>query len=490
LDKLDNTGEFIHFKHDPANPNSLSNDRVYALLEDSGGEMWISTGSGLNSFNRQTRTFKLVLPPGGLATGTITRIIEDDHGKLWLSTLQNGLFRFDPQTATFRQYDVHDGLQSNRFSYAGFKRHNGEIMFGGENGFIVFHPDSIHENTHIPSVVLTSFNIFEKSAQFPTSLVETREIRLQYNQNYFSFEFATLDLTLPEKNGYAYKLVGLDTGWVYPAKRRFAAYTNVDPGKYTLCVKGSNNDGVWNESGLSIPLIITPPFWATWWFRTLVAIFVIGTFAGAYNYRVKKLLEMERMRVRIASDLHDDIGSSLSGIALITDMVRNHLPPDQKDRQHLTEVSHAARHTADALKDIVWIISPEHDRLDDIVLRMKDSAAKLLIGIEYCFDCQDDTMSSALDMEFRRNVLLIYKETLNNIAKYSRATKVEISVKEDDEVLTLRVTDNGVGFDESTVKRGNGLKNLRARAAKIGGTIEIMSAPAKGTTVQLDARIP
>lgn len=484
------TQDFFSFKHKASDRNSLSNDNVYDLCEDAKGRIWLATGNGLNRFKEQTGTFELYSPPPPSQTGIIARIVEDNSGRLWLSTLQNGLFRFDPESESFRHFHVHDGLQSNRFLYAAFKRGNGEIIFGGENGLNVFHPDSIGINTHIPNVVLTSFNIFQKPAQLSSSLSHIKEIMLGYNQNFFSFEFAALDFAVPAKNQYAYRLEGVDTAWVYPEKERFAPYTKVDPGEYTFRVKGSNNDGLWNEVGLSIPITITPPYWATWWFRSLIALLSIGILTSAYQYRVSKLLEMERMRVRIASDLHDDIGSSLSGIALITDMVRNHLPPDQKDRQHLMEASHAARHTADALKDIVWIINPEHDKLDDIVLRMKDSAAKLLMGIDYRFDCQENAMSSVLDMEFRRNVLLIYKETLNNIAKYAHATKVEIAVKEADKILHLRVTDNGIGFDEATIIRGNGLKNLRARAAKIGGTIEIRSAPDKGTTMQLDARIP
>jgi signal transduction histidine kinase len=314
----------------------------------------------------------------------------------------------------------------------------------------------------------------------PFSLTSLKELRLAHNENFFSVEFAALDFTAPEKNQYAYKLEGLDLDWVKAGKRRFAGYTN----------KGSNNDGIWNNDGVSLHMIITPPYWATWWFRAAIIIFMLALLTGGYQYRVARLLEMERMRVRIASDLHDDIGSSLSGIALITDMVRNQLPPEQQQRQQLFEASRAARHTADALKDIVWILNPENEKLEDIILRMKDSAAKLLLGTEYSFHCTNNDLSNVLDMEFRRNILLIYKECLNNIAKYAHATKVDISIGNRENMFYLTIIDNGVGFDRASIVRGNGLNNMHKRAAKIRGTIDIDSCPGKGTTVHLTAKIP
>lgn len=488
-DNVRSAMQFKHHRHRSSDRGSISNDRVYALHEDRSGTLWVSTVSGLNSYDPESGRFSFRISSDSLGGSFCLRILEDRDGLLWLSTLQSGIFCFDPVKGTLRNYRVEDGLQSNQFSYAAFTGRNGEIIFGGENGWNVFHPDSIAQNTHIPPVVLTSFRIFDKPAELGTSIPSIKGITLAYNQNFFSFEFAALDFTVPARNRFAYTLEGLDPDWVYPQARR-AIYTKVDPGEYVLKVKGSNNDGVWNEQGIAIPLVITPPFWATWWFRTLAGLTLIAILAALYNYRVSKLLEMERMRVRIASDLHDDIGSSLSSIALITDMVRKRLPPDIDDQKHLLTASTAARHTADALKDIVWIINPEHDKLDDIVLRMKDSAAKLLVGIEYTFDCPQNAMDDVLDMEFRRNLLLIYKEALNNIAKYAHATRVDIAIRRHDGTIELHVADNGVGFDLNTVRKGNGLDNLSRRATSIGGTIEIHSRPGLGTTIQLAAKIP
>lgn len=489
LDRYDGEEGFVHFRHDPSRTGSLSDDRVYALLEDNKGRIWVGTNNDIGVFDKKTGSYVSVLVSGG-PPGLIKAIVEDKRGSIWLSTMQKGLYRVDPESGRSRHYDVLDGLQGNNFSSAAFKRANGEIMFGGENGYNVFDPDSILDNTRVPPVVLTNFSIFGKPAAQDVSLPQLRELLLRHDQNFFSFEFSALDLTAPTKNMYAYRIDGVDTGWVYPVGRRYASYTNIDPGGYTLRVRGSNNDGIWNEKGLSIPITIKPPYWATWWFRSLAALLAIGIMAGAYQYRVSKLLEMERMRLRIASDLHDDIGSSLGSIALITDMVRKSLPPGQKSGEQLQDASSAARRTADSLRDIVWLISPDHDKLDDIVLRMKDAAAKLLVGIEYSLDCPEDTLGNVLDMEFRRHVWLIYKETLHNIAKYAKAHAVDIQIKVENGLFYLRIKDDGVGFDTSSPASGNGLRNLRTRAAKLGGSIAINSAPGRGTSVHLEAKIP
>jgi signal transduction histidine kinase len=283
---------------------------------------------------------------------------------------------------------------------------------------------------------------------------------------------------------------GFDKEWIRAGNTQYARYTNVHPGEYVFMVKGSNNDGVWNEEGASVAIVIAPPFWETWWFRLLAVAAIVGALAGAYKYRVSKLLEMERMRIRIASDLHDDIGSNLSGIALINEMISSRSGVGDQERQQLLDASRSARSTADALKDIVWIIDPDHDKLDDITLRMKDAAARLLVNIDYSFHCDTRTSTDALSMEFRRNIFLIYKEILNNIVKHARATRVVIEVTTGHNLFHLKVVDNGIGFDAGTVQRGNGLTNLRNRAAKLGGTIQVKSCGSEGTTVELAAVIP
>ena len=194
----------------------------------------------------------------------------------------------NPRTRTIRNYDMGDGLQSNEFNeWASYKSRSGELFFGGINGLTAFHPDSLHDNPHIPKVVLTSLKINDRELGGRVLYSALSVLRLSYSTNSCSFEFAALDYTKPEKNQYAYMLEGFDKDWVYSGTRRYASYTNLDPGDYTLRLKGSNNDGIWNEGGISLRLSIAPPFWVTWWFcgSAILCLFSIAT--TGYLSRIK-----------------------------------------------------------------------------------------------------------------------------------------------------------------------------------------------------------
>lgn len=480
---------FTRFTHSAADSGSLSNDRIYAIYEDRTRRLWIATGNGLNEFDQTSGTFRNLFAGSNLASSQLTSIGEDHRGHLWIGTMQQGLIRVDPERGTLTSFDAQNGLPGNSFPYAHCRRKNGMLLFGGNHGFVAFHPDSVRESMLPPTVVLTAFRIFDRPAQMDTAITEARTVQLAHDENYFSFEFAALDFSAPGRNQYRYILESFDKEWTTTA-RRFANYTNVDPGDYTLRVVGSNSDGVWNEAGRVLFISIAPPYWATWWFRGLVLAIVIGILAGAYHYRVSKLLEMERMRLRIASDLHDDIGSNLGSIALLSDLIRNSGSFPAKQTQLLHEISRSARLTADALRDIVWVINPAYDKLDNMVLRMKDAAASMLRNIDHSFHCSDHIMAGVLDMEFRRNILLIYKEILHNILKHARATRVDIRIEENNGGLVLTIADNGVGFDPSLSFTGNGLRNLKSRATKIGGHLDIRSLEGKGASFILSAKIP
>ena len=493
LNKYDfSSGLFSRYLRSDVTQTGLSSNNIYDIREASERFLWVATDNGLSRFDRGTETFETITSTSGQIPATILRILEDNNGDLWLMTLQEGLFRFRTQTQSYERYTLRDGLQGVIFfSGAACKKSNGEILVGGENGFNMFHPDSIKLNRNAPKILMGSFRILDEEAKVDSGILHIKHIMLPYDQNYVSFEFAALDHNAPEKNQYAFKLEGLDRDWIHAGTRRYVSYNAVSPGEYLLRVKASNSDGVWNEEGLSIPLIITPPFWQTTWFRGLMVVLFIGLLAAAYNYRVSQLLQVERMRLRIADDLHDDIGSSLSSIGLRMDVVRKHLKENYtKEREHLSTAILDTRHTADALRNLVWMLNPEHDRIDDIIGRMKDGASKLLVNINHSFQTDDHTTLPILDMEFRRNLILIYQETLNNIIKHAKATQVDIIARTEQDAFHLMIVDNGIGFDEETIRKGHGLNSLRHRAEQIGGTLEIQSSPGKGTTIHFVARIP
>jgi len=310
LDKFDRETEtFVHYQHEDNNPNSLSSGQVYDIYEDSRGFLWVGTaGGGLNKFNRATGTFSHYRKKDGLPNDTINYILEDEQGKLWLST-NKGLSKFDPQMETFRNYDVSDGLQSNEFLWgSGYKSRSGELSFGGPNGFNLFRPNEIKDNTILPPVLLTNFKIFNKpvslggDSPLQQHISFTKALTLSYQDSVVSFEFVALNYINPQKNQYAYKMEGVDKDWVYvDSTRRFATYTSLDAGDYVFKVKGSNNDGVWNEEGTSIKITVTPPWWETMAFRGSLLLFIVVLALGGFRWRIRTIEQQKyQLEVQVA----------------------------------------------------------------------------------------------------------------------------------------------------------------------------------------------
>ncbi len=352
LNKFDKrSGKFFVYKTNPIDPYSLSNNSVYSILEDKNGIIWIGTdGGGLNKMikikdnsphkflskwknfsineneDSEIINFKSYTIYEGLPNNCIYSIVEDGKGNLWLTT-NKGLCKFTPLsitsenkknsgTALIRNYDTYDGLPSNEFNLgANFKCKNGILYFGSINGLISFHPDSIIDDTIKPPVIITNFLLFNKEVDIlpieniinkgdslkgriihinensfiPQSISYSKNLTLSYNDKVFTFEFAALHYSVPGKNQYAYKMEGFDKDWNYVGTRRYASYTNLSPGDYTFRVKASNCDGIWNETGVSIKITILPPFWQTWWFRSLIALSVISIISIYIKWRERKL---------------------------------------------------------------------------------------------------------------------------------------------------------------------------------------------------------
>jgi len=296
--------EFARYCIDPENPYS---DWIFMIYEDRMGFLWIASKRGLYKFNPGTNNFVPYKRTFGLPDDDIYAILDDREGNFWLSSVK-GIFRFSPGSGVAKAFDTADGLHSMEFNiYSYHKGKSGWLYFGGINGFTAFHPDSIKYNDQIPNIVLTDFQIFNKTispgsdSPLKKTISETREIILPYDQSVFTFEFAALDYTNPEKNKYAYIMEGVDPDWVYTdASRRFATYTQLDPGEYTFRVKGSNNDGIWNETGTSIKIIISPPWWQSKWayffYILVIASVVISIWRFQINrLRMKHQLEIEHL---------------------------------------------------------------------------------------------------------------------------------------------------------------------------------------------------
>jgi signal transduction histidine kinase/CheY-like chemotaxis protein/ligand-binding sensor domain-containing protein len=288
------SNSFTRFYSDDK-PGSLSNNSILSLFEDQAGNLWVGTLNGLNLFDPQTATARVFTTKNGLPNNVIQAIIEDDQANLWISTLE-GIFKFNYKSNLVRNYQATDGLQGNEFvQNAALKTRDGRMIFGGNNGFNFFHPDSVKENRGIPPVYITGFQLFNKPVEIGEDsplkkhIGEVKEITLSYKQSVFSFEFSALNYLSPEKNQYAYKMEGFDKEWIYAGTQNSATYTNLNPGEYVFKVKASNNDGFWNELGTSVNIIIPPPFWLTWWFRTLVVLATTGGVLLFLRIRINRI---------------------------------------------------------------------------------------------------------------------------------------------------------------------------------------------------------
>jgi PAS domain S-box-containing protein len=309
---------FSYYNSNPKDPKTLSHNVVIYIFEDNKNNLWFGTYGGLNRYDRETDSFTSWTEADGLPNNIIYGILEDDDGILWLST-NKGLSRFNPKNETFKNYDVWDGLQSNEFKYgACWKSRTGELLFGGINGFNAFDPKKIKDNPFEPSVVITDLKIFNKSVNIGKEIngriilkehiSETSDVHLSYKHTEFSIEYASLHYAAPEANQYAYKmegLEGLEKEWNYVGNRRHATFAHLNPGKYVFRVKGSNKDNIWNETGTSLKIFITPPFWQERWFQGLVIFICLSLLFTGYRYRVrnlkKKLVEKEKNQ-RIIED--------------------------------------------------------------------------------------------------------------------------------------------------------------------------------------------
>lgn len=506
------TGTFIHYWHNAGDPNSLSNDHIFVIHEDHTGALWLGTfGGGLDKFDREKEQFIHFRESDGLPNDFIQGILEDEKGNLWLSTLK-GLSKFNPESETFRNYDYRDGLQANEFSTGFFKSKSGEMFFGGINGFNVFYPETIKDNPSIPPVVITDFQIFNKTvlpgvnSPLKKSISETDTIILSHQQSVFSFDFAALDFTTPEKNRYAYKMEGVDPDWVYTdASRRFATYTQLDPGEYVFHVKGSNNDGVWNEEGTSIKIIVTPPFWKRSWFLIVACLLLLsGIVVMVRSITTRKLQQqlhalehqraMEKERSRISSDMHDEVGASLTHIAITSELLKKSLSRSGENEVHefVEDISGTAREVIDSISEIIWAINPRNDSLDNLIAYIRQYAGKMfeVTPIRCRFNFPENIPLQTLTAEVRRNIFLVVKETLNNILKHAGAQEVQLTIDIQGNDLEISIQDNGKGFCAKDISRfGNGLINMKKRMEDIGGYFGIHSHPGEGTRITITVRL-
>ncbi len=481
--------------------DGLRSPFVVAIHEEDDGTLWFSTyENGLHRY-RDGR-FVAVTTREGLHHNGVWRMMRDEHGGVWMSSDQ-GIFRvqhdrlhavadavergtvpavrLDP--LVFTEVEGLPSRECNRASPAGWRLRDGRLAFNNLRGFVLIDPARALDPLPPPQTTLQRV----EADGVPVDLRPGRTAHVPTGTKQLRVDFAALSFIAPGQNHYRYRLDGYDEGWIDGGHRPSASYTNLPPNDYTFRVQSASGTSAWGPATTAV-LTLRPRLWQTWWVRILALGAIFGLLAAAYQYRVRRLLEMERLRLRLAADLHDDVGSNISSIALISEMLKNRAPDQDLDPRHLQRIHAAAEETVRSLRDIIWLVDPKHDTLDDLVRRMRRVAPTLLNGTRSTFDVPASTETHPLDMAFMRNVFLIYKEALHNIAKHAEAQHVTIAVETKQGRLTLHIRDDGRGFDASS-KRGHGLANMRRRAETINGHLAIESQPGDGTQVTLSAKM-
>jgi PAS domain S-box-containing protein len=352
-------GTFTRYLHDPQNPSSLSNDNASPIVEDHTGNLWIGTyGGGLNKLDPRSGKCTAYTESDGLTNNTIFGIMVDGSGKLWISTF-NGVSCFDPTALNFRTYSAASGLQSAEFNLnSSYKDKDGTMFFGGPYGFTIFDPNKIRENNCVPPVYVTSMSIFNKPVRWDSVMTMKKHIVLPYDNNSFSFDFVALNYRKPELNRYRYKLEGFDTEWSPASTEQKASYTNLVPGEYVFRVIGSNNDDVWNLTGASISITITPPFWKTWWAYMLYMIGAGGLTVLVIRYvRKRHATKLIIERQQFEKERLEKINSEIARERILLRTVIDNLPMAvyAKDAD--------ARRVITNTVDLAHINLPEHEVL-------------------------------------------------------------------------------------------------------------------------------
>ncbi|MBK8946733.1 MAG: hypothetical protein IPM32_15875 [Ignavibacteriae bacterium] len=525
--------EFRTFKHNPSDIFSLSDDRVYCIYSDKKNQIWIGThGGGINRFDRnkeiftnfrgeknQPNNFRIMkiteTKDGNFLIGTfgeglslfnpkekafininkianldcndVYGIIDDNNSGYWLST-NNGIYKLNYNLKTFVRYGLLDGLQSLEFNGGSyFHSKSGSIYFGGINGINYFDPNEIRIDNYSAPIVITKIKLFDKELKG-----EKKELVFEKDENYFSFEFASLDYKKSGKNKYKYILEGLDEQWTFTnSENRKVYYTNLAPGEYKFIVTGTNNDGIWSSQFASVKITILAPFWMQWWFISFLILLIGGIITFFINQRIKYLIAMDKLKSKLSADLHDNVGAGLTEISILSEITATEVSDTSNATKNLTKISELSRQLVESMSDIVWVVNPNRDSLYDLIVRLKDSYSELLyeLGITLQSSDLEKLVNIKMPMDIRQNLYLILKESINNCIKHSNCKNINLEINFTGKNMLIKVLDDGKGFNLNSEIHGNGLANIKQRSDKIGWKVSIKSEIGTGTNVILEGKI-
>ncbi len=488
--------------------DGMPSDYVRCLFPDADGSVWFGTLHGLCRW----RDGKLVTinREQGLWNDSISHIADDGQGNFWISSF-GGIFRVRREelndfaegrikTVQCVGFDRNDGLTSvecsGGFQPAGAKTPDGRLWFPTVGGLVSVAPNEIAKNRLPPPVWIESIAIDGQ----PLTVTHTPEtVQVPPGKRRFDFRFTALSFSSPEKVLFRHRLAGLDSEWSAPEAQRTVTYNYLPPGHYTFEVSACNNDGVWNTEGTSLALNVQPFVWQTWWFKTAAGLLLAAALAWGVRRRerwkarlrlerIERQHAVERERSRIAKDIHDDLGANLTQIVFLSQRVEGTTEDPAEVQRWIQKIPATASRTIQSLDEIVWAINPKHDTLESLANYLSRFAQEFLslAGIRCVLDVPTVLPAVPLSAEVRHNLVLTAREAFQNAATHAAATEVRVKLQWSDDELQIAISDNGSGFDPAlTGTHGNGLANMRRRLTDVGGTLEILSKPGAGTTVQI-----
>jgi ligand-binding sensor domain-containing protein/two-component sensor histidine kinase len=438
---------------------------IRGLYEDSKGNIWAATRYN-GVFELSNNLWKQYTAKNGLGSDWVSTITEDKKNRIWFGTAR-GVVRL--AGTKWRAYDASDGAVSGEITASAMDT-SGNLWFGSYNGIYKY------ENKKISDPLMPYVYIKQIEVNGSRSIVFNpgKTKMLSYNQNTIAFEFAGVWLKNETKVYYKYKLNGFDKHWSRSLNSNYIRFHNLPAGKYNFEVIARAPDGFWNSGPAEVSFVIGLPFWKEWWFILLSVILISSIIFMIYNYKIKRILELERLKTKIASDLHDDVGITLSRISLISELIKENIEPE-KIKENLNDIGLLCKDALSTMSDIVWSIDSRNDNIDSLINRIHDSCSSSLPSAEitYSINIEGLDRKKTIRSEIRKNVYLIAREALNNIIKHSSASNVNIEMINTDNIFIMTIADNGKWGKSNNKLTGHGIRNMKTRAEEIGGSVEI-----------------
>ena len=467
------------------------------FLEDERGVFWVATGdAGLLRWDRRSNNVRAITRRDGMPSNAVHAVYADALGQCWLPT-DNGLVRYDPESGRITVFTTADGLSQNEFNrLAHAQGPDGRLYFGGLNGISAFDPAAMGDPLATEAAPLLITAVQQYSGDSAGVVDRTMEVRsgagitLRPGDRFVTVGFALLSFEDPGNILYGWRIDGVDADWNYQREPSLRL-TALPYGEHRLRIKAQGSDGIWSAHELVVPITVVRPFWLHWWFIGLCVLAVSAIVYAVFRYRLAQAKKVLAMRDRIAADLHDEVGSSLSNIAMFGELMRDQLADQPPRVQRMVEriTSNSAK-ALESMNDIVWNVNTRHEGTEHLVARMRSFAAQTAEakGFTLRFEADDALRHVKLDMMHRKHLYLIFKEAVNNAAKYSQCSELRVELTAWGKGLRLVVEDNGRGFAEGEQDArggGQGLVGMRQRAQEIGAELTVRSVPGKGTTVML-----